>query len=156
MKKYSKGFERDFNFYLDNIKSFNFCGTLNPKFEAIYSKNGLSAKEVFYSIQSEGKNKPCYEPALLNDLLLCQSSVNFQIKQWAEGRADSTLPLAELSKKRAQIKYPDDFSKFSTLFWVNSEPVYFEDIQTQYSLPDWVIDAVENQKVKFYKKNQTT
>jgi len=153
MRKYSKNFERDYGFYLKNLNNFNFCGTLNPRFEAIKGEKGLSAKEVFYLIQSEGKNKPCFEPELLNALLLCQAGVNFQIKQWAEARAEGTLTRVELSKKDTKLEYPNqDFSWSKTLVWVNFEPVYFEDIQTQYGLPDWVIDAVEKQKVKFYKQ----
>lgn len=153
MRKYSKNFERDYTFYLSNLENFNFCGTLNPRFEAISDPNGLSAKEVFYYIQSEGKNKPCFEPELLNALLLCQAGINFQIKQWAEARAEGTLPLPEFSKNKSIQKYPNsDFSDIKTLAWVNFEPVYFEDIQSQFGLPDWVIEAVENQKFKYYKQ----
>ena len=41
MKKYSKNFERDYSFYLSNLENFNFCGTLNPRFEAIKDEKGL-------------------------------------------------------------------------------------------------------------------
>lgn len=130
--KYSKNFERDYNFYLNSMGNFDFCGTLNPKFEAI--PNGTkSAKECFYFIDSEGKNYPTSEPELLNKLLLTKASVNFQIKEWAQGLADFTLPLYELSQKIAGTSFLD-----------------IRDIQTEYNLPDWVIKATYNQKWQFY------
>jgi len=123
-KKYSPNFERDFKFYFDNMDKFTFCGTLNPNFEAIENTNGKTAKEVFYLIDSTGKNYPTSEPELLNKLLLCKASVNFHIKMWAEGRVDCTLSYIELS----------------------------EDYKLEYGLPDWVITAVENQKIKLYER----
>jgi hypothetical protein len=154
--KYSKSFERDYAFYLKNIDVFNFCGTLNPRFEAI--GNGIkSAKEVFYLIDSHGKNEPTVEPYLLNKLLLTKASVNFQIKQWSEARAEGVLPLSEFSKDYCYLIYPeyykeqkqrDELEKLTTLEWIGGEPVYFRDIKTQYGLPDWVIYAVESQFTK--------
>src|SRR5882672_1579770 len=100
MKRFSKNFERDYNFYLSNMDNFNFCGTLIPKYSAI-SGGALSAKECFYLIESEGINRPCCDPHLLDRLLLCKAGVNFQIKQWVDGRIDGTLPLFELSQRLA-------------------------------------------------------
>lgn len=34
--------------------------------------------------------------------------------------------------------------------WVNGDPIYHSDIQSQYDLPQWIINAVENQKGKYY------
>lgn len=150
--RYSQNFDRDYNFYQNNINIFNFCGTLNPKHEAIYSENGYSAKECFYKIESEGINKGCYEPELLNSLLLTKASVNFQIKEWAQGRADGTLPLVEFSKRELSLMRDIPVNEDCTVLeWINGEPVYHRDIETQYSLPEWVITAVENQKYKYYK-----
>ena len=151
---YSKNFERDYNFYLNNLDNFNFCGTLTPNHSAIPDNNGFSAKDVFYSIESNGINKPCKEPDLLNKLLLCKSSVNFQIKQWAETRAEGTLPLIEFSKREMAKQYPEIpiNEEIKTLDWINGEPVYYRDIESQFNLPEWVIDAVERQKYKFYAK----
>lgn len=154
--KYSKRFDETYAFYLKNVAVFNFCGTLNPKFEAIKSDNGKSAKECFFFIESEGKNKPCCEPELLNQLLLTKASVNFQIKEWAQGRADGTLPLLDFSKRLALIGRPMRYIKSilkdnKVLEWINNEPVYYRDIQKQYGLPEWVITAVENQKGQYYK-----
>lgn len=151
MKIFSKNFERDYNFYLKNLDEFNFCGTLNPKHSAIEDTNGLSAKECFYYIESQGKNKPCREPKLLNALLLTKASINFQIKEWAQGRADGTLRLIEFSKRLISdfgIYVNEDIQ---TLAWENEEPVYYRDIETQYNLPEWVVNAVEKQAVKYYK-----
>lgn len=121
--KYSKKFERDYDFYLRNKNNFDFCGTFIPKFQVIYEETGKSAKEVFYSIDSEGKNTPCCEPELLTELLLCKGGVNFQIKLWSEGRGDGTLPGIE-----------------------------FKEIIEQYGCPEWVYNAVERQKEKIYEQ----
>lgn len=151
--KYSDNYQRDYDFYLSNISNFNFCGTLVPKHKSINNPKGKKAKEVFYSIDTHGKNIGCSEPELLDKLLLCKSAVNFQIKQWAEARLEGTLPLSELSIKHYEKvcgeKITDNIQQ--TLCWVDSKPVYYKDIQTQYNLPDWVIEAVENQKIKYYK-----
>lgn len=148
--KYSQAFEESYNFYLLSIGIFDFCGTLNARNVAIPCGD-KSAKECFYYIDTEGKNYPYSEHELLNQLLHTKASVNFQIKEWSQGRSDGTLPLHELSKRKAYEKYPySDFSDLNTLEWINGKPVYYKDIETQYNLPEWVINAVERQKVKFY------
>lgn len=121
--KYSKKYERDYEFYYSQRNVFNFCGTLTPKYTAVFDENGKSAKEVFYMIDSQGKNLPTNEPELLNELLLCKASINFQIKQWGEGRAKGITSLYELT----------------------------EEYKNQYNLPEWVIVAVEKQKEKWYE-----
>lgn len=144
--KYSTGFERDYNFYLNNLDNFNFCGTLNPKHIAISGGN-LTAKDCLYYIESEGKNKPCKEPELLNKLLLTKASINFQIKQWAEGINDGTLFLYELSQRYWQSLGAPEMNT-EVLEWVNKEPVYSKDIETLYGMPEWVVKAVDNQRKK--------
>lgn len=148
--KYSKSFERDYDFYLSSIDKFKFCGTSKPKFKAINDPKGKLAKEVFFMIDSNGRNIGCKEPELLDSLLLCKASVNFQIKQWSEGRREGTLPLPEFSKNRYEKIYGKPFpeNQQNTLSWEQGRPIYYKDIQTQYGLPEWVIDAVENQKTK--------
>lgn len=136
--KYSNNYERDYNFYLNNIPYFQFCGTLTPKHKAISDINGKTAKNVFYSIDTYGKNIPCCEPTLLNQLLLCKASVNFHIKQWAESRADGTLPYFEFA------------GEGTTLEWSKGIPIHCLTIKQTYQLPDWVIKAVEHQKLKYY------
>lgn len=137
--KYSKNFDRDYNWYFKYREEFNFCGSIEPKFKAIEDINGVGAKEALFSIDTHGKNIPTKEPLLLNELLLCKAGINFQIKQWAEGRAEGLLPLVEFSQKEAHLKYgiPIDNNVL--------------DIQHEYELLDWMIVAVENQKGKFYK-----
>ncbi len=153
--KYSKGFERDYTFYLQNIDNFVFCGTVEPSFVAIPDSNGKSAKECFMRIDSNGVNLPCNEPELLNRLLLCKASINFQIKQWAEGRSDGTLPLMEFSKRAAVIKnkpsrseYIQSYLPHRTLEWKNGVSIYHRDIEKQYGLPQWVIEATEKQSAR--------
>lgn len=160
--KYSKSFERDYNFYLTNINNFNFCGTGVPGFLAEHGD--MPTKEAFFRIDSGQKIYAiekrlnalnmtedtrvvmCDDPELFMAILLCKSGVNFQIKQWAECLNDGTLPFWELSKRVASDKLPDfDFSDCKTLAWENNEPVYYEDIETQFGLPEWVVKAAFNQ-----------
>lgn len=165
--RYSKNFERDYTFYLKSIDIFNFCGTLDPKYTAIQKDNAPTAKEIFYKVESDGRSigylksgiksklfVDCKEASLFNSLQLCKSGVNFQIKQWAESRAEGTLPLGEFSKKEYATIYPKtklNDNELMTLEWVNDLAIYHKDIETQYGLPEWVVKAVENQKHKFYK-----
>lgn len=154
---YSKGFERDYEFYLKNLDKFNFCGTLNPSFQAI-AGGKMSAKECFFHIESNGKNYPCIDAESLNRLLLTKASVNFQIKQWAEGISDGTLLLFELSIRlwNERCNHEDKLifdtkTAKNNLVWENGEPVYYADIETQYGFPEWVAIAVLNQAKKTMK-----
>jgi hypothetical protein len=120
--KYSKEFERDYNFYLSNIDNFTVCGT-KLKYEAIPDENGKTAKETFFYIDSSGKNLPCREPDLLNQLLLCKASVNFMIKQWADGVWQN-------------IWFPSDI----------------QEVMECYHCPEWVKIAIENQYQKLLRE----
>lgn len=165
--KYSPNFERDYTFYLNNVDNFTFCGTLLPKHLAVYDKNGVTAKEAFYHIESSGKNKPTKEPDLLNKLLLCKASVNFQIKQWAEGRADGTLPHIEFNGDGETLEWQDVVIKHKYFWWLPNWiknifkiqdkkdviPVYKKSIAKEYNLPRWVIIAVEKQRDKIIQNN---
>lgn len=162
MRKYSENFERDYNFYLNNIGNYKFCGTLMPKHTAIYSDVGKSAKEVFYLIDSTGKNHPTNEPKLLNDLLLCKASVNFHIKQWAEGRADETLTFEEFAGDGETLEWRVDVVRNKYFWWMPTWmkkifglldkkipiPIYGSSMAKRYGFPSWVVDAVEKQKEK--------
>ncbi len=145
MKKYSPNFERDYNFYLSNLENFTFCGTLNPKHIAVYDSNGVDAKKAFHSIESNGKNPATKEKELLDNLLLCKASVNFQIKQWAEGLADETLTYSELVGGTETLNWHIDSEG-------NPIPTYFASIKDKYKLPDWVLTAVVNQAKKLIKQ----
>ena len=167
-KKYSDNFERDNKFYLENIKHFNFCGTLTPKFEAIEDVNGKTAKEVFYLIDSTGKNYPTCEPKLLNELLICKASVNFHIKQWAEGRADGTLPFSEFAGNSETLEWKIEIVKHKYFGWLpnwtkkifsiedkkNVIPIYQKCMAIRYGFPEWVIKAVEMQKIKLLEADK--
>lgn len=166
-KKYSEGFERDYKFYYENRHVFTFCGTLTPKHVAISSEQGKSAKEVFYLIDSTGKNHPTNEPKLLNELLNCKASVNFHIKQWAEGRADGTLPKYEFCGEGETLQWDVKMVKHKYLYWLPNwvkrlfkvedkrEPiaVYKKSMEKVYGFPDWVIKAVEAQKMKLMRES---
>lgn len=156
MMKYSEAFERDYEFYYKWRYKFNFCGT-HPnemRYKPIFYQKGRSAKEVFYSIDSKGKNIPCNEPELLKELLLCKASVNFNIKLWAESRADGTLPLIEFSQTKVKELYPKIDLKEEECYlmeYKKEKVVWYKDMETYYNFPKWVIEAVENQKFKYYK-----
>lgn len=124
--KYSNNFNRDYNWYLKYKDVFNFDGS--------YDKNlkenlitGKTAKECFYKFDSNGKLIPTKQLNLLKQIFKCKGSINFHIKMWAEGRADGTLPKLD-----------------------------FDSIIKEYELLDWMIEAVEKQKYKYYKNNDNT
>jgi hypothetical protein len=119
--KYSIKFERDYNFYLNNINNFTFSGSLNRTLLIDLDK-GLSAKECFYKLDSTGMLFPTKEPDLLFKIFKCKESVNFQIKEWSKDRAKGYLPKIE-----------------------------FDEIVKEYNLLDWIIKAVEQQKYKYYE-----
>jgi hypothetical protein len=124
--KFSKSNNRDFKFYMKNRHEFNFSGTAatDLKHVAIYSREGVDGKTAFFNIENNGVNKPTRHPNILTCLLMAKASVNFNIKMWAEGRADGLFPLIEFKEFIEKNEYPD-----------------------------WVYNAVENQKRQFYKKS---
>lgn len=93
--KYSKNFERDYSWYLKYKDIFTFSGSPRKKIE---QGDKYSAKEVFYLYDSQGKLNPCTEPELLQQILLCKESINFQVKQWSEDRAKGYLPWIEFDE----------------------------------------------------------
>lgn len=135
--RYSNNFERDYNWYMKYKNVFTFSGSDSYKRNVIESKNGKSAKECFYKHDSTGKVIPTNEPELLLSIFACKAGINFQIKQWAEGRADGTLPGIEFS---VSIRDGEKIKREEILT-----------IEEEYELLPWMVDAVENQKVKYYK-----
>lgn len=147
MRKFSTQFERDYEFYFSNKDRFTFSGgdsksrvqypsepeptfidektgeKISIPFEVPYSSIGPGAKKCFHDLDSRGKTKSCSEPELLVQLLNCKASVNFHIKLWAEGRAEYTTSLEELNE-----------------------------MMEIYKAPDWVLKAVEKQKIKILKE----
>lgn len=115
-KGYSKNFERDFEFYQNNLDLFDFSGSPAPG--VVYDPEGPSAKRCFHIFDSEGKLKPCSEPELLSRLLLAKASVNWHIKAWAEGRADGTFPGIEFYPFLESIGAPDWVTKAVNRQWM--------------------------------------
>ena len=95
--KYSKRFNEDYQFYYDNRHKFTFCGREFPGY--IYDKQGVSAKEAFYSLDTFGDVIPTKEPELLVELAICKSSINWHIKNWAEGYEDMKEPFETYMKE---------------------------------------------------------
>ncbi len=138
-KGFSPQFERDYTFYLSNKDKFTFAGSDLKKdygiqfpgepeqpddpFRIPYSPDGKSAKVCFHQLDSTGKCKPCAEPQLLAEILTCKAAINLQIKIWAQSRAEWTLSKIEL------IEYLEE-----------------------YKAPEWVLKAIENQKLRILKE----
>lgn len=121
MKKYSSNFERDYTWYLKYKDIFTFDGSLNTSDKVIYDENGGDAKYCFYKFDSRGKIIPTKEPELLYQIHKCKGSINFNIKMWAEDRGKGLLCKLD-----------------------------FEEIIKEYELLEWMMDAVEKQKLKYY------
>ncbi len=126
--KYSDKFESDYNWYLSVSGMFSFDGNnnyLNKKGVDIIQtcENGKLAKECFYMYDTRGIITPTSEPEKLQTLLKTKGSVNLHIKMYAEDRARGYLPKVE-----------------------------FQEICTEFNCPKWFIDAVENQKKKYYER----
>jgi hypothetical protein len=123
--KYSKGFDRDYNFYKSNIDLFSFSGSQfdypSKHCNVIEDCKGVTAKESFYYWESNGEIVPTKEPKLLKGILKAKSSINLHIKEWAMDRAKAYLP---------------------KIVWL--------DMVKEMNLPQWVYEAVENQKSKYY------
>lgn len=107
LMKYSPQFERDYQFYLQNAKKFNFA-PYQPIIEA--SKSGKDAKYCFWKLDSTGKLLPCNEPGLFSSLLICKKSVGFHLKIWAEGFEDMG---EKIEYYVAEFQNPPDWVKIS-------------------------------------------
>jgi hypothetical protein len=119
--KYSNKFERDYSWYLKYKDVFTFDGTLHTLDKVKYSKYGKDAKYCFYKFDSNGIVYPTNEPDLLYQIHKCKGSINFNIKMWAEDRGKGILGKIE-----------------------------FNEICKEFELLDWMINAVEKQKYKYY------
>ena len=124
--KYSSNFERDYKWFLSIAHEFKFDGNkeyLNKKGEYLiqYSSEGKDAKQCFYNYDAKGIINKTNQPEILKTLLRTKASVNLHIKMYAEDRAKGTLPKIE-----------------------------FDKICEEFNFPDWVINAVEQQKFKYY------
>lgn len=119
--KFSKNFERDWNWYVKYKDEFTFSGSLNRELIVDLEK-GKNAKECFFIFDSQGKLNSTNEPELLSKVIKCKESINFQIKEYAQDRAKGYLPRIE-----------------------------FDKIIKEFELLEWMIKAVEQQKYKYYE-----
>lgn len=115
-KKYSPGFERDFNWFLQVRSLFNFDGSNGyddncGNSRIIYDKNGVSGKEAFHQWDSKGKVVPTKHPNLLHTLFKTKGSINLHIKMYAEDRAKGLLPGIEFKELCKEINAPLWFSQ---------------------------------------------
>jgi hypothetical protein len=103
-KKYSKGFERDFKWYMSMRHRFNFDGHLDRDIE--YDPKGVDGKKAFHKFDSSGRLVPTKHPNILRTLLKTKGSTNLHIKMYAEDRAKNRLPLLEFRGMCIQFKAP--------------------------------------------------
>jgi len=103
-KKYSSGFNRDFNWYLSMRNTFSFDGRL-PR-ELLYDKDGVDGKMAFHIFDSQGKIVPTKHINILKSLLLTKGSTNLHIKMFAEDRAAGLLPGIEFRAMCIKWKVP--------------------------------------------------
>lgn len=134
------GFLKNTLYFLKNRNVFTFSGG-DIKCKIIYDTSGVDWLTGFRLFDERGKREiKTKHPETLRRLIKTKNSLTFQIKQWAEGRAEGTLPLDLFSKRTAKERYgmSDDFLTETT------------DIETEYNLPEWVVNAVESQRKIFY------
>lgn len=118
--KYSKNFERDWEWYNKYKYVFTFDGA--TKKEIVEDLvNGKTAKECFYIFDSQGKMPATKDKEQFLHILKCKGSINFQIKEWAQDRAKGYLP-----------------------------KILFKNIIEEFELLDWMVEATERQKYKYY------
>lgn len=108
MEKYSKNFERDFNWYLSIRHKFNFCG---KDYDISFDSKGISGKLAFHLFDSQGIIKPTKHPRLLKTLLVSKGSVNLFAKMYAEDRASGILPKKELEQMCKEWEAPEWYMK---------------------------------------------
>ena len=120
MAKYSKRFVEDFKWFLSVRHAFSFDGRLD-KYDIEFDIHGVNAMDAFLKLDAYGKIVPTKHPNILKSLIKTKGSVNLHIKMYAEDRAKGILP-----------------------------KILFNDIIEEYKAPTWFVDAVENQKNKYY------
>ena len=125
--KYSNGFERDFKFFMRMRRDFTFSGDYlrlksGEVIQITHDINGADGKRAFHIYDSTGKIVPTRHPRLFYTLLKTKASTNFHIKMYAETRATGELGMIE-----------------------------FRGMCIKWKAPFWFRDAVEKQKVNYYK-----
>jgi hypothetical protein len=89
-----------------------------------YDKNGVDGKEAFFQYDSNGKIIPTRHPNILHSLLKTKGSTNLHIRMYAEDRASCNMNFIE-----------------------------FRALCIHFKAPKWFREAVEMQKVKYWKFN---
>ena len=133
--KFSKNFERDYNWYLKYKDVFAFSGS--PQ-KGIKRGDKYTAKEAFYLFDSQGKTVATVEPELLQQIFKCKEGINFQIKQWVEGLSDYNFPFVNV----------DIFLNTKDLVWKSDGTFTKESIIEQYELLPWMVEAIKRQREK--------
>lgn len=135
-KNYKETFTEYFNWLIKYRNIFTFSGS-NLNIKIVFDIKGVDGKRAFHIYESTGKIKPTKHPNIFYKCIKTKASITFQIKQWAEGRADGTLPKMDFSTK---------------CFIENDDTGYSipNTIEAEYELLPWMIEAVETQKYKYY------
>ena len=107
--KFSKRFEKDYEWFKSMVDVFSFDGNehyTNKKGVDIiqHDTKGNTAKECFYLYDSQGKIKPTSEPNKLKQLLKVKGSINLQIQMYAEDRARGYLPRIQFDGNSQRIQ----------------------------------------------------
>lgn len=124
------------NWLFKRRKDFSFNG--GERLDIVYDRKGMNGIMAFHVFDSTGKLKATKHPNILQALYVAKGSLNLNIQMWAQSRADGSLPLCMFSKRLTKMKYgtPDKYLPET-------------DMETEMELPEYVINAVENQKVKW-------
>lgn len=126
-------------YFLSKRNVFAFSGN-DIDCTIVYNRSGLDSFRAFREYDEKGRRIiETKHPETLRRLIKTKASLTFQIKKWAEGRADGTLPGVLFSLRKMKEVYGHEFDNGGQI-----------DIETEYNLPVWVVNAVETQKVKFY------
>jgi hypothetical protein len=126
--RYSTNFERDVRWFLRMRHKFNFDGTkdyFRPKTgEPLiqYDRKGVDGIRAFYEWDSRGKIVSTRHPNLLHTLLKTKGSTNLHIKMYAEDRASC-----------------------------NMNKIEFRALCISFGAPTWFREAVETQKLRYYR-----
>ena len=97
-KKYSKQFNRDYEFYLAMVDLEGlFCGEAASCWP--YSESGVDAKRAFYVFDSTGKVVPTTQPELAGKIIFVKKCINFDIKLWVDGFRDYMPTVDDIEEK---------------------------------------------------------
>jgi hypothetical protein len=121
--KYSKRFEEDFELYWRLRHTFTFApyDPLKGK-KPIDIVPHMSVKKAFFKFDTHGKYYNISDSEELLRVITTKASINFHIKQYAIDRSRG---------------------------WMSSLDLL--DLQKEFSLPQWFVDAVEKQKCRLYR-----